>query len=269
MADAYHQFAHIFWRAFVCSYTFLGTSPGGLLAQVITIGITEVPGGWWKLSTWRENWEGGLKRIAYALVGVWAITFVVCSVTTIRDDHRNLAGRLRGVVNEKDALKAGLATRDVTISRLTEEKTRLQENVQRLQSANSSRSSATKSPESAIPSTPPPLLANVRIASQKTIVSTNRDFPYALEVILQTDTNIEPVAFAIECNGDIGSANAGFTQGGVYSQVKSGTLNNKANMFGFEWESPAFTPDKPIEITIFSKTYIRVTKLERLQYSWP
>jgi hypothetical protein len=122
---------------------------------------------------------------------------------------------------------------------------------------------------SGLPQTPPPILANVRIASQKTVVSTNPVYPYALEVVLQTDTNIEPVAFAIECSGDIGEAQAGFSEGGAYIKTKSGQVNHKANMFGFEWESPAFTPDKTLKITIFSKTYIRVTALHKMPYTWP
>ena len=86
---------------------------------------------------------------------------------------------------------------------------------------------------------------------------------------MQTDTSIEPVAFAIECTGDIGRAEAGFTQGGGYSQMKSGSLNNNPKLFGFEWKWPAFTPDSPIRITIFSKTYIQVSHFDRIPYAWP
>jgi hypothetical protein len=112
MFESFHHFAHLFWRVFVCSYTFLGTTPGGLGAQIVSIVGTEVRGGWWNLSAWKENWRGGLKRVIGALLFVWAITFVVCAVTTLYDDHRNMAGRWKHVVNEKDNLKVELQKRD-------------------------------------------------------------------------------------------------------------------------------------------------------------
>jgi len=102
----FHHFAHLFVRTFVCTYTFLGTSPGGMAAQIVTLLATEAQGGWWKLSTWRTNWRGALKRGFYTLVTVWAITFAICGVTTIYDDHRAFSNRLRALVNENNRLKS-------------------------------------------------------------------------------------------------------------------------------------------------------------------
>jgi hypothetical protein len=127
VVEAVHHFVHLFVRAFACSYAFLGTSPGGLAAQVLTIFTTEVQGGWWRSSAWKVNWQGGLKRAVYTLFVVWAITFAVCTVTTIYKDHQNIAGRWQAVVREKDELKNGLTVRDKYIQQLTEENTRLDE----------------------------------------------------------------------------------------------------------------------------------------------
>lgn len=118
MPEAFHHFAQLFLRVFVCSYTFLGTTPGGLAAQIVSIVGTEVRGGWWKLSAWKANWRGGLNRAIGALLFVWVITFIVCGVTTLYNDHRNVVGRLREVVNEKDNLKTLLNQRDQYIKRL-------------------------------------------------------------------------------------------------------------------------------------------------------
>lgn len=104
----FHHFAHLFVRICVCTYTFLGTSPGGMAAQVVGLLLTEVQGGWWKLSTWRTNWRGALRRGFYALAFVWTVTFAICVVTTIYDDHRALSDRLRAAVNENNHLKSGL-----------------------------------------------------------------------------------------------------------------------------------------------------------------
>jgi hypothetical protein len=80
--------------------------------------MTELKGGFWKASAWKENWPAGLKRIVGALAFVWAVTFIVCTVTTLYDDHQRVVGRLREVVNEKDNLKRGLEGRDEYIKRL-------------------------------------------------------------------------------------------------------------------------------------------------------
>jgi hypothetical protein len=114
----FHHFAHLVFQVFVRWYTFLGTSPGGVIAQIAILLLTEVQGGWWKLETWRVNWRGGLKRAAYALGSVWIVVFLACTVATIYREHQSLAGRLRAVVNEKETLKTGLKERDDYIGRL-------------------------------------------------------------------------------------------------------------------------------------------------------
>ena len=81
--------------------------------------------------------------------------------------------------------------------------------------------------------------------------------------------NIEPVASAIQRNGDIGQAGASFIDGGEYEDMWSGTLKERANVFFFEWKSPTFTPERLIKITIASKKYIRVTDLQRIEYVPP
>jgi hypothetical protein len=125
LAEAVHHFIHLFVRAFVCSYSFLGTSPGGLAAQVVTILATELEGGWWRASAWKANWQGGLKRAVYTLLVVWVITLAVCSVTTVYHEHQKISGRWRAVVREKEELKHGQAVRDNYIQQLTKENTRL------------------------------------------------------------------------------------------------------------------------------------------------
>jgi hypothetical protein len=121
----------------------------------------------------------------------------------------------------------------------------------------------------AAPLPPQPLTATVRLASQKTIVSTDPEFPYALEAVLQTDNAIEPVAFAIVCTGAVGKGNAGFPGGGAYIQTKSGQINNDSKMWGFEWKYPAFTSDAPIVVTLYSKEYIQVIGIQQIRYVWP
>src|SRR5450631_1274593 len=86
----FHSLAHLFVQVLLRWISFLGTSPAGIIAQVSIVVITEARSGWWRLSAWRQNWQGGLRRALYALVGVWIVAFFVCTVTTLYDDHRAL-----------------------------------------------------------------------------------------------------------------------------------------------------------------------------------
>jgi hypothetical protein len=120
--QSFHQFFHFAARVFVCSYIFLGTSPGGIGAQVVSIIGTGVRGEWWQPRVWQESWRRELKRAFGILVVVWFFVAVGCLVTTSYEDHQNLAARLRALANEKDAVKAGLRTRDDTIRQLQAQK---------------------------------------------------------------------------------------------------------------------------------------------------
>ena len=99
-------------------------------------------------------------------------------------------------------------------------------------------------------------LASIRIASQKQISSTVPGLPYALEVIIQTDKMIEPVAFIVEFDGPIGNGNVFISGGGVRTEGAQGVMGEKATMYGFEWRSPPFTPDRTITVEVLSKTYV-------------
>lgn len=78
---------------------------------------------------------------------------------------------------------------------------------------------------------PPPVLTGIRIASQKRVPSDDPKMPYGLEVVLQTDADIEPVAIAVVCDGVIGRGNAGFSGGGVYTVTKQGVADGHPNIY--------------------------------------
>jgi len=114
---------------------------------------------------------------------------------------------------------------------------------------------------------PAPILANI-IVSEKQIVSVDRQFSYGLEIILQTDKSIEPVAFIIEFSEEIGKGSAEFVSSSLYVKSNRGIIENN-NMLHFKWESPAFTPDRPIKITVFSKNYVKMVGYQMVPYTWP
>lgn len=112
-----------------------------------------------------------------------------------------------------------------------------------------------------------PILAHIRIASQKQIVSTKDKLPYALEVVVQTDQIIEPVAFIFECDGEIGEG-FGSVGANMYFMSKSGSVRDHPNWFLLAWKSPPFTPQTPMIVKLFSKKPIQVINLRKIEFEW-
>jgi len=100
-----HAFLHLFVHIFVRWYTFLGTSPGGIVAQILILILTEVPGGWQRLQAWKTSWKGGLKRAGFALGSVWILAFIGSTVTTVYADHQELVATNKKLVEENERLR--------------------------------------------------------------------------------------------------------------------------------------------------------------------
>ena len=118
-----------------------------------------------------------------------------------------------------------------------------------------------------------PLVADVRIAEQKRILSTNRRLPYGLEVVIQTDEVISPVAFRYTFSGAVGYVSA--IPGGVITQyqegfpIADGFPNGKPDTFVSEWQQPVFSPDRPIVLTVFSLEPVKLLNVEKIAYVFP
>ncbi len=104
-----HPIASLLLRVCIAWLRVLGTSWGGIVAQVLILLLTEGQGGWWRLQTWKTNWKGGLRRGVYALLAVWAAAFVFCTGATISQDHKYLLGRLQHTLGESRALQRQVA----------------------------------------------------------------------------------------------------------------------------------------------------------------
>jgi len=98
-------FVHLLLRIFARWYAFLGTSPGGIAAQIIVLLVTEVQGGLWRLEAWKKGWKSGLKRAGFALAVVWIPAFAACTVTTIYDDHQELVAVNEALGRANETLK--------------------------------------------------------------------------------------------------------------------------------------------------------------------
>jgi hypothetical protein len=133
MVSMIHAFAHLFVHIFVRWYTFLGTSPAGIVAQIGILVLTEVQGGWWRLQAWKLSWKGGIRRAGLALLFVWTFAFIVCGVTTLYDLHVDLVGRNSGLASENRVLHTTKDSLESINQLLGEENKALQARITNLQ----------------------------------------------------------------------------------------------------------------------------------------
>ena len=121
--------------------------------------------------------------------------------------------------------------------------------------------------EKQIPTTPippppsaVPTIENTRLV-QKSTISDKAEFPYGLQVIIQSNIVIQPVAFALECDGEIGDFSFFIAGQTAYMSVRKSIRGNIAEIrFSF----PPLTPESPLVVTIQSKSKIQVIKAYKL-----
>ena len=89
---------------------------------------------------------------------------------------------------------------------------------------------------------------------QKATISDNPDFPYGLQVIIQSNVAIQPVGVGLKCDGKIGKMSYFIAGQTVYFNVRTLVQENIAEL---SIGSPALTPAQPLVITLLSKTQIR------------
>jgi hypothetical protein len=108
---------------------------------------------------------------------------------------------------------------------------------------------------------PPPVVSDIRFAEKRTD-SPDRSSPYAIQVIIQTTTSIQPAAFRIECTETISAVQFFVAGQGVMMSKTWRTDGNVAYLsFGF----PPLTPESPLVVILASKADIRVKKVDRLR----
>ena len=142
-----------------------------------------------------------LKQHVGQSVLVTFLVYIICgfiffsrqTANFINQDHKQLLKRIQVLREERDKYKGEITKKDKQINELETTKIVQRRDTQR----NQERVASVVTPTSS-PSPPAPNLASIRIANQEQIVSTDSQLPYGIAVIIQTDTKIEPVAFAVE-----------------------------------------------------------------------
>jgi hypothetical protein len=113
------------------------------------------------------------------------------------------------------------------------------------------------------PQLPPPLVRNL-VFTQRRAPSTDPRFPYGLQVIIQSNINIQPVGFAFVCDGEISKVDFFVAGQGAYFNVLTGISGDKKNVGLVKFSFPALTPETPLVVTLLSKTDVRVVEVQQV-----
>src|SRR5713226_4115054 len=104
-----HQIAIFLVRIFIMWLRVLGTSWGGIVAQLLVPLLSGFHGAWRRVQAWKTSWKRGLQQSVYALLVVWAVFFVYATGATIRQERSDLASRLQRTLGEGRALQRQVA----------------------------------------------------------------------------------------------------------------------------------------------------------------
>ena len=108
-----------------------------------------------------------------------------------------------------------------------------------------------------------PTIENTRLV-QKSVPSNDPQFPFGLQVIIQSNIVIQPVALALECDGEIGKVSFFIGGQGVYMNVQTGIAGANKNVAVVRFSFPSLTPESPMVVTLLSKTQVKVVKASKL-----
>lgn len=118
------------------------------------------------------------------------------------------------------------------------------------------------------PSLPPqsaaPTVEHTRF-TWRVVPSDKPEFPYALQVIIQSDVTIEPVSFAVECTGPVEEVRSFIAGQGAYFNVFNVPSEQNKNVGIVHFTFPPLKPETPLVVTLLSKQDIRVKSISKLQ----
>ncbi len=117
----------------------------------------------------------------------------------------------------------------------------------------------------------PAVVAKVSIVSQERIPSYDKNFPFGLKVVVQTNVVIQPVSIVFRCDGEIGKGEVEFAgdAGSIFTKIRSGVLLESQDRFLASFENPAFAPEKAMLVMLFSKTPIKVIEFFQTPFQFP
>ncbi|MEO8658488.1 MAG: hypothetical protein ABI693_08465 [Bryobacteraceae bacterium] len=108
---------------------------------------------------------------------------------------------------------------------------------------------------------PPASVSDIRYTERRTD-SPFHEWPYGLQVILQTAASMQPTSFRIEFT-DLIAKGSFYVSGQTVTTDKR--LRTEGNVFFLSFGSPPFTPEWPVVVTVFAGKDIRVKSINRLR----
>ena len=110
-------------------------------------------------------------------------------------------------------------------------------------------------------------LATVHIVCQHQIASADSDMPFGLEALITTDNEITPMALDLIFSGEVGRFQASMPIGVILEQ-QGGIRVASPDIVFMQRKSPGFTPDVPLKVVVFSKTSIKLNKIESVAFDF-
>ena len=86
--------------------------------------------------------------------------------------------------------------------------------------------------------------------------------PWGLQVTVQTNVPISPTHIRIECDGAIGDSDFGFA--GPTSAMFNVQVGHRGNLFELYFGGPAFTPQTPLVVKLYSVAKIRALSVSHI-----
>ena len=113
------------------------------------------------------------------------------------------------------------------------------------------------------PQLPPALIQNLTV-TQRRAPSSDPSLPYGLQIIIQSNIEISPVAFAFVCSGDVGKIDFFIAGQGGLMNTENGYMGQGKNIPYLKIGFPPLTPTNPLVVTLLSKDDIRVTSVQQI-----
>lgn len=109
-----------------------------------------------------------------------------------------------------------------------------------------------------------PIVNNLRGVTKR-VASDDATLPYAMDITFQTDVDVQPVAFAIECSGPIGKI---FLASHIPVMMSSffGVLHpvDHPNVGTVQFAFPALTANAPLVVRVLSENDIVVRQILKI-----
>jgi hypothetical protein len=114
------------------------------------------------------------------------------------------------------------------------------------------------------PPSEPAVVLGLTLADQKRIPSTYPEAKFGWQATIQTNTSIQPISLLVECSGDVYRGEFALSRYNGLAGMNSGVLAENKHIFRIDLNSPAFTPDLPIIVKLYSKEDIRIIKVSKV-----